>query len=138
MSNALHQDLSWFWYYWLFTTESVEESIAAVRTQGRNTFVTVRQDGEMPAPVILKIEFAPGGPAPRPMSNSRFVDATTAIVTYPVDVWFGGSRTFVANLDFGGRPISKITLDPNDRFPDKNASDNVWPRSGVANTPGGN
>ena len=22
--NALHQDLGWFWYYWLFTTESVD------------------------------------------------------------------------------------------------------------------
>ena len=25
MSNALGQDLGWFWYYWLFTTESVDE-----------------------------------------------------------------------------------------------------------------
>ena len=31
MNNALHQDLGWFWYYWLFTTESVDESIRASR-----------------------------------------------------------------------------------------------------------
>ena len=24
MNNALHQDLGWFWNYWLFTTESVD------------------------------------------------------------------------------------------------------------------
>ena len=92
----------------------------------------------MPSPVILKVEFAPSGAAIRPMANSSMLDATTAIVTYPADVWFGGSRTFVANLDFGGRAITRITLDPNGRFPDRNANDNVWPRSPVAPTPARN
>jgi hypothetical protein len=50
-------------------------------------------------------------------------------VTYPVDVWFSGSRTFQANLDFGGRAIESITLDPGARFPDRDARDNVWPRA---------
>ena len=138
MDNALHEDLGWFWYYWLFTTERVDESIQNVRTTGGRTAVTVRQDGEMPSPVILKVEFAPSGAAIRRMTNARMIDATTAIVTYPADVWFAGSRTFVANLDFGGRPITRITLDPNNRFPDRNASDNIWPRSPAAKTPTGN
>jgi hypothetical protein len=128
MNNALHQDLGWFWNYWLFTTESVDESIQEVKTSGRRTTVTVRQNGQMPAPVILKVEFAPTGPAIKAMSNSRIVDTNTAIVTYPVDVWYSGQRTFNAILDFGGRAISKITLDPAARFPDRDARDNVWPR----------
>ena len=137
MNNALHQDLSWFWNYWLFTTESVDGSIQDVRTSGRRTTVTVRQNGEMPAPVILKVEFARTGPAIRAMSNSRMTDANTAIVTYPVDVWFPGSRTFNAVLDFGGRAITKITLDPAGRFPDRNAADNAWPRAVTAPKVGG-
>ena len=28
MNNALGRDLGWFWYYWLFTTERVDGSIA--------------------------------------------------------------------------------------------------------------
>jgi hypothetical protein len=128
MNNALHQDLGWFWNYWLFTTESVDESIQEVKTSGRRTTVTVRQNGQMPAPVILKVEFAPTGPAIKAMSNSRIVDTNTAIVTYPVDVWYSGQRTFNAVLDFGARAISKITLDPAARFPDRDARDNVWPR----------
>jgi hypothetical protein len=44
-----------------------------------------------------------------------------------VDVWFGGSRTFTAELDFGGRAIERITLDPYGRFPDRTPADNVWP-----------
>ena len=37
------------------------------------------------------------------MANAKIVDDTTALVTWPVDVWFNGSRTFKATLDFGGR-----------------------------------
>ena len=137
MSNALHRDLGWFWNYWLFTTESVDGSIQSVKTSGRSTTVSVRQDGQMPSPVILKVEFAPTGPAIKPLSNrqlaeTKVIDSTTAIVTYPVEVWFPGNRTFTANLDFGGRAITRITLDPNGRFPDRNPNDNVWPREVLA------
>jgi hypothetical protein len=106
----------------------------------------------MPAPVILKVEFTPGGTTAKPAGGTRRVDSggtaitevtswldpNTALVSYPVDVWFSGSRLFVANLNFGPRTIAKITLDPNDRFPDKNASDNVWPRAAASRTPGAN
>jgi hypothetical protein len=128
MDNALHQDLGWFWYYWLFTTDAVDGSIQSVTNTGGRTVVTVRQDGAMPAPVVLAVEFAPTGPAIRQMSNSRQLDDHTALVTYPVNVWFDGRRNFVASLDFGGRKITRITLDPFGRFPDNDAADNVWPR----------
>jgi hypothetical protein len=128
MNNALDQDLSWFWYYWLWTTESVDGSIAGVTNAKTGSVVTVRQDGQMPSPVVLKVQFAAAGPAIKPMANAKMLDATTAIVTFPVDVWFGGSRTFDAKLDFGARPIASITLDPDARFPDRDPSDNVWPR----------
>lgn len=130
MSNELGLDLGWFWYYWLFTTESVEGSIQSVATAGAQTTVTVRQEGEMPSPVVLDVRFAAEGPALRAMPNAEMIDATTARVTWPVDVWFGGSRTFDATLDFGGRAIESITLDPAGRFPDSDPSDNVWPRGG--------
>ncbi len=128
LDNALHKDLGWFWYYWLFTTESVEGSIQDVATAGAVTTVTVRQDGQMPSPVVLKVDFAATGPAIRQMANSVELGRASALVTFPVDVWFNGSRTFKAALNFGGRKIEKITLDPSGRFPDKDAKDNVWPR----------
>ena len=140
MDNALHQDLGWFWNYWLFTTESVDGSIQNVSTAGRRTTVTVRQNGQMPSPIILKVEFAPGGSgsaAPGLRAGTTWTDANTAIVTYPVDVWFGGSRTYAANLEFPGRTITKITLDPNGRFPDRDPSDNVWPRTPAVTRPAG-
>jgi hypothetical protein len=132
MSNALHRDLGWFWYYWLFTTDAVDGSIQQVTTAGSRTTVTVRQDGAMPSPVVLKVRFAPQGPAIKPMPNSTMVDSASAIVTYPVDVWIGGNRTFAAVLDFGRRKIEKVTLDPSCRFPDRDPSDNSWPRDTTA------
>ncbi|HEX5437505.1 MAG TPA: M1 family metallopeptidase [Gemmatimonadaceae bacterium] len=132
MDHALHRNLGWFWNAWLFNDESVDGSIQQVKTAGRKTTVTVRQDGQMPSPVVLAVQFAPTGPRIRPMRNSRMKDSLTAIVTYPVTVWFAGSRTFTATLDFGGRKIQKITLDPRGRFPDRNVSDDVWPRSANA------
>jgi hypothetical protein len=83
----------------------------------------------MPSPVVLAVQFAPAGPRIRPMHNSVMRDSVTAIVTYPVDVWFRGNRTFSATLAFGPRKIEKITLDPDGRFPDRDPSDNVWPAS---------
>jgi hypothetical protein len=62
------------------------------------------------------------------MANSVMLDATSALVTYQADVWFNGSRSFHALLNFGGREITKITLDPFRRFPDQDSRDNVWPR----------
>jgi hypothetical protein len=128
VQNALGRDLGWFWYYWLFTTESVDGSIAKVTTSGARTTVTVRQDGGMPSPVVLEVKLAPGGPAPR-VPNARVVDANTLVVTWPVDVWFDGRRTFDAVLDLGGRAVQRVTLDPGGRFPDRDPSDNVWPRA---------
>jgi hypothetical protein len=129
MNAALKQDFNWFWYYWLFTTESVDGSIANVTTTPARTTVTVRQDGQMPSPVVLKVRFAETGPAVRPMPNATMVDERTAIVTWPVDVWFSGSRTFEAVLSTGARKIESITLDPSCRFPDRNPGDNVWPKA---------
>jgi hypothetical protein len=134
MNNALKQDLNWFWYYWLWTTESVEGRIENVATAGARTTVTVRQAGQMPSPVVLRVHFAASGPAIKPMANAK-VEGNSALVTWPVDVWFNGGRTFQAVLDFGGRAITTIQLDPACRFPDRDPSDNVWPRTPAGATP---
>jgi hypothetical protein len=128
MNHALKQDLGWFWNYWLFTTESVDGSIESVKTTGAKTAVVVKEDGQMPSPVILRVQFAAKGAAISPMANAKKVDSLTYDVTYPVSVWFTGNKTFTATLNFGSRKIEKITFDPGRRFPDRNPCDNTWPR----------
>jgi hypothetical protein len=126
MNQSLKRDLNWFWYSWLWTTDAVHGSIASVTTTGTSARVRIRQDGQMPSPIVLKVELAPTGPAIRPVANAT-ITGTTAIVQWPVDVWFDGRRTFDATLDFG-RSIVSVTLDPNGRFPDRDPADNVWPQ----------
>ena len=94
-----------------------------------------RQGRARPVVHVARIGVEPGfrvsataGPPIRMMPNAKAETSNTAIVTWPVNVWFGGSKTFVATLDFGARPIRRITLDPFGRFPDKNPADNVWPK----------
>lgn len=126
MNHELGRNLEWFWYYWLFTTESVEGSIENVSMMNGITSVSVKQAGAMPSPVVLQVEFESDGPEIKAMPNAKMIDGTTAEVTWPVSVWFDGNRTFDAALDFGDRKIKKITLDPHGRFPDKDVEDNVW------------
>jgi hypothetical protein len=135
MNKALGRDLGWFWNSWLFTTESVDGRLASVKTQGIRTTVTVAQDGNMPAPIVLEVKFAATGPAIRPMKNAVMSDSVTALVTWPVDVWFGGRRSVTADLVFGGRKIERITLDPARRFPDRSPADNQWPAPAPAVVP---
>jgi hypothetical protein len=128
MNNELKQDLEWFWYYWLFTTESVDGSIKGVKTAKGKTTVTVYQAGQMPSPVVLKVEFESTGPAIKPMPNAKMINDSTAEISWPVSVWFNGNRSYDAVLNVGDRKIKKITLDPHGRFPDGNGGDNVWNR----------
>ena len=110
-----------------WTTESVDGSIQDVATTGSETVVSVLQEGQMPSPVVLEVRFSDEGDSPRSMPNA-VMRGDAAVVTWPVDVWFGGSRTFEARLDFGSRVIEEIVLDPSRRFPDRDPSDNVWQR----------
>ena len=103
MNRALGRDLSWFWYYWLFTTESVDARIERVTTSGSGTQVVIRQEGQMPSPVVLEVTFANSGPAIKPMANMVMTGNNSAVVTFPVDVWFNGGRTFTATIDVGDR-----------------------------------
>ena len=132
MNNALKGkagDLSWFWHYWLFTTESVEGSLVCGDMSGSRPTVTVRQNGQMPSPIVMRVDFADGPQPIKPMTNSVMAGDKAAIVTWPVDVWFSGDREYKSQLNFGGRKIEKVTLDPGGRFPDKDAADNQCPRA---------
>ena len=75
--------------------------------------------------------FAADGPPIRLMDNAEMVGDHTARVTWPVDVWFAGSRTFDAVLRFGPRAIESVTFDPGCRFPDTDPSDNRWSADGT-------
>lgn len=90
----------------------------------------------MPSPVVLRLQLAPGS-APIKVPANATVAGDSVVVTYPVDVWFNSvSKTFKADIQLGGRKVEKITLDPYCRFPDRDPSDNVWPRAAATSAAG--
>jgi hypothetical protein len=139
MNNALKQDLGWFWNAWLFGTESVDGAITDVKTAAGKTTVTVKQNGQMPSPVVLEVRLngrgAPARSGAGGAAMTRVIDDSTVVLTTPVDVWFDGRRSRDVAFQFGGRTVKSVTLDPCGRFPDRDVSDNVWPR---ADAPRGN
>lgn len=127
VGNAVERDLGWFWHYWLFTHAGVDGSIVGVEPHQHGGSVIVRQDGDMPSPVVLAVQCAPGS-GPARLSGSGYVlDESTVVVTRPVDVWYPGARELTLELDVGCE-IGRVTWDPARRFPDGDACDNVWPR----------
>ena len=90
----------------------------------------------MPAPVVVEVEYISDVSelAPR-LSDSvpraatfETIDAHTERITYPASVWFAGGRTVELVLPALPTGIVKIRLDPDGRFPDRDPSDNEWPR----------
>lgn len=86
----------------------------------------------MPSPIVLPVRLTTTGPAIKAPANARMVDGNNAVVTIPVDVWFGGSRSYDAVLDFGGRAVESLAFERFGRFPDRDATDNVWLRAAAS------
>ena len=129
MNRELKQNLDWFWYYWLFTTESVDESIAKASVSGGKAQVTVRQEGEMPSPVVLQGGVRAERPGAKPDEERgdrrphRDGDlAGGCLVRREPDAswrtWTSAERRSRRSCSTRGQ-----------RFPDRDFSDNVWPRA---------
>ena len=113
MNRSLGRNLDWFWYGWFFTTGTVDQAIETVRVVSGQAEVTIRDKADMAMPLILRLEFT---------------DGSFQWLTYPADIWFGGTRSFVAKIPLRRRTLKTVTLDPENRFQDLDASNNSWSR----------
>ena len=136
MNRELKQDLGWFWYYWLFTTESVGrldrvgERRRAARRRSR-----CGRTGEMPSPVVLRVEFAaerPGAQADEERGHRRRTSPRSP------GRWTSGSAgagpSWRSWTSAGGRS-RRSSLDPERRFPDRDPADNIWPAAATGQAP---
>lgn len=114
MNRSLGRDLGWFWHGWFFTTGTFDQAIESVRTERGQAAITIRDKADLAMPVILRLAFDGG---------------STETLTIPADVWFPGSRTYVARVPLRGRTLRGIVLDPENRFQDLDTSNNVWRRN---------
>ena len=130
MEDASAVDLDWFWRGWFYTTDHVDVNLnnvyevslsdqsAQEEVLGNERLYQLQftNDGGLPTPVILELEYADGS-----------VEKTT----YPAEVWRRGDKfNKVIKVD---KELTKVTFDPENVLTDTNTSNNVWPKSATDN-----
>lgn len=111
MGDRSGMDLDWFWRAWVMTTARLDQAVTRIAHLGEVSTVTLENKGTMVMPVTMWV---------------RYDDGTAGRVRLPVELWNLGD-TFEWRAEPGRRVIG-VTVDPADRLPDIDRSNNVWPR----------
>ncbi len=111
MRDRSGMDLDWFWRGWIYTTARLDQAVTGIRNDGDRSVVTLENRGAMVMPVRLAV---------------RYGDGSTESVQLPVEMWNLGS-VFEYRGAVGRRVVS-ATVDPDQRLPDTDRSNNAWPR----------
>lgn len=106
------RDLDWFWYPWWWETGTLDYAIVAVETtEPGSVRVTIRDLGEVPAPIPVVVT-ADNGAVTR--------------AELPVELWTEDRlRTATLTVPVYGRPV-RVQIDPDFIFPDVNPENNLW------------
>jgi hypothetical protein len=104
------RNLDWFWRTWWYETWTLDQAIDTVAPEGAGLRVTIRDKGMAPMPVRLTVTRAGGA---------------TEQVVIPVDAFLRGARR-VSTLVLNGATVTAIEIDPQQRFPDVDRSNNRW------------
>ncbi len=113
MNEVSGRDLDWFWRTWYYETWKLDQAIDdVVRTSPDSVTVTLESRGRAPMPVLLVARGAAG--------------ATTSLLV-PVEVWFQGEKEVTVQLAVP-TDFTRLEIDPAERFPDADRSNQTWPR----------
>lgn len=110
IEDVTGEDLSWFWRAWLYETWILDQSIGEVIVESGKTVINIRDEGNIPMPVNLRITF----------ENGAIVDDII-----PVTHWLNGFRTYEYVAD-ENETVIRVEIDPDRLFPDVDRSNNVW------------
>lgn len=113
MNDASGENLNWFWKGWFARNWTIDQGIRSVTYVDDNpkngALITLELNRRLPMPVELKIVNA---------------DGKTKRVRRSVEIWQGGTpRTVRISTD---RRLEKVTLDPDNKLPDVNSSNDTW------------
>ena len=106
------QDLDWFWRPWWYDTWTMDQAIASATVAGDKMNVVIEDRGLAPMPIRLAVSRS-GGRVER--------------VVVPASVWLTGARRDTIALD-APATITALEIDPEQRFPDVDRSNNRWVR----------
>src|SRR6185503_17564332 len=107
-NEVSHRDLSWFWRVWFYETWTLDQAIALVQPAGDSTEIVIQDIGLAPMPVRLAVTRA---------------DGNVQRLMLPVEPFLAGARRQTTRV---AGAVTKVEIDPEQRFPDVDRSNNVW------------
>lgn len=110
IEDVTGKDLSWFWRSWLYETWVLDQSIEGVSINDHKTVINIRDIGNIPMPVNLRLTYE---------------DGTIIDDKIPATHWLNGFRTYKYVAPDRGTLI-KVEIDADRLFPDVDRSNNVW------------
>lgn len=111
MENVAGENLSWFWSGWFYGNGNVDLGISGVFPYAGNSLVVLSNEGDIPMPVLLEIEFE---------------DGTKERKMLPVEIWQRGKEW--AHMIESEKKVKSVTVDPDKILPDVNLSNDSWPQ----------
>ncbi len=114
MNNAAGENLNWFWRGWFIENWKLDQAVRGVKyidgDTAKGALITITNNDQMVMPVTIRIAEA----------NGR-----TQTLRFPVEIWErSGEWTFQYSSTSS---ITSVVLDPEERLPDVDAANNVWP-----------
>lgn len=107
MESEAGEDLSWFWRGWFENNWQLD--MAVTKVEGSN--VTVENRDQLVMPATLRVTFD---------------DKTTRDIRVPVETW-QQHKSFDVSVP-GGRKVVRAQIDPDHAIPDRDRSNDTWPR----------
>ncbi|WP_448098168.1 M1 family metallopeptidase [Luteibacter yeojuensis] len=107
MESETGEDLSWFWRGWFENNWQLD--MAVTKVDGSS--VTVENRDQLVMPATLRVTFD---------------DKTTRDIRIPVETW-QQHKSFEVTVP-GGRKVVRAQIDPDHAIPDRDRSNDTWPR----------
>ncbi len=113
IENASGETLDWFWRGWFFNNWKIDQAVTKVDyvngNQAQGALITIENREKLPMPVTIEVKEENG---------------KTGRVKLPVEIWMHGSVWTFHYASTG--KIVQVTVDPDQRYPDIDNSNNVW------------
>ncbi|MEJ7767733.1 MAG: M1 family aminopeptidase, partial [Chitinophagaceae bacterium] len=122
MENASGEDLSWFWRGWILNNWKLDQGVTRLEYAKPDTangtsgsIITIENLEKMVMPVTLEV---------------KEFNGKTGRIRLPVEIWQHG-KTWRLTYPSTSKVVS-VVIDPDNRLPDSNDSNNNWKSQGQA------
>ncbi|HEY5061902.1 MAG TPA: M1 family metallopeptidase, partial [Gemmatimonadaceae bacterium] len=119
MEDVSGRRLDWFFREWFIENPHFDQAIDTLVQKSSGTVDSVAIVYGNHARGVLPIH-----------ARFTFSDGTTQNFDYPAEVWSTNTTYYIRQYEFTGKTVTKVDLDPDDRLPDQDRSNNGWPRRG--------